>query len=83
MVGGAIALAFFRVGGRSLPTVIGNFLKFNLAPKLFIWRKFKMPIKIFKKEIVIEKEREEELPLKIAEKSQLNKLRNKIEVKTK
>lgn len=83
LMGGAFALAFVRVGGRTLPTVIGNFLKFNLAPKIFIWRKLQVPIQIFKKEVVIEEKKDEELPLKIAEKSQLKKLRTDIETKTK
>jgi len=38
---------------------------------------------IFKKEEIKKEEVEEELPLKIAEKSQLKKLRTQIEIKTK
>lgn len=81
--GGAMALAFLKIGGRSLPTILGNFLKFSISPKMFIWRKIKAPIKVFKKKEVKKKEVEEELPLKIAEKSQLKKLRTQIETKTK
>ena len=80
---GAMALAFLKIGGRSLPTILGNFLKFNLSPKIFIWRKVEAPIKVFKKERVKKEEVEEELPLKIAERSQLKKLRTQIEIKTK
>lgn len=78
--GGALAFAFLRVGGRSLSRVLGSFLRFNLTPKIYIWRKIKIPIKILKKEVI---KKEEELPLKIAEKSQLKKLRTRIETKTK
>lgn len=81
--GGAMALAFLKIGGRSLPTILGNFLKFSISPKMFIWRKIEAPIKVFKKKEVKKKEVEEELPLKIAEKSQLKKLRTQIETKTK
>lgn len=81
--GGAIALAFLKIGGRSLPTILGNFLKFSISPKMFIWRKVEVPIKIFKKEKIKKEKVEEELPLKIAEKSQLKKLRTKIETQTK
>ena len=81
--GGAMALAFLKIGGRSLPTILGNFLKFSVSPKIFIWRKVEAPMKIFKKERVKKEEVEEELPLKIAEKSQLKKLRTQIEIKTK
>lgn len=80
---GAIALAFLKIGGRSLPTILGNFLKFSISPKMFIWRKIEAPIKIFKKGKVKKEAAEEELPLKIAERSQLKKLRTQIETKTK
>ena len=81
--GGAMALAFLRIGGRSLPTIFGNFLKFSVSPKIFIWRKIEAPIKVFKKERIKKEEAEEELPLKIAEKSQLKKIRTQIEIQTK
>jgi len=76
---GALALAFVKVGGRSLPVILGNFLKFNLTPKIYIWRKTETPIKIVKKAPKKKGEIEEELPLKIAERSQLKKLGTKIE----
>jgi len=81
--GGAMALAFLRIGGRSLPTILGNFLKFSVSPKIFIWRKIEAPIKVFKKERIKKEEAEEELPLKIAERSQLKKIRTQIEIQTK
>jgi len=81
--GGAMALAFLRIGGRSLPTIFGNFLKFSVSPKIFIWRKIEAPIKVFKKERIKKEEAEEELPLKIAERSQLKKIRTQIEIQTK
>ena len=82
--GGAVVLAFLRIGGRPVPTILGNFLKFSVSPKMFIWRKTEAPIMIFKKEKIKEKEEAKaELPLKIAEKSQLKKLRTQIETKTK
>jgi len=81
--GGAMTLAFLRIGGRSLPVVLGNFLKFSVSPKMFIWGKVEAPIKFFKKEKIKKEEAEEELPLKIAERSQLKKIRTKIETQTK
>jgi len=81
--GGAVALAFLKIGGRGLPTVLGNSLKFLISPKMYIWRKKEAPVKIFKKEEIKKEVAEEGLPLKIAEKSQLKKLRTQIETKTK
>ena len=82
---GALALAFLKIGGRSLPTILANFLRFKLTPKMYIWRRKEEAVTIFKKEEAKKEEekKEEELPLKIAEKSQLKKLRTKIETKTK
>jgi len=81
--GGAVALAFLKIGGRDLPTVLGNSLKFLISPKMYIWRKKEAPVKVFKKEEIKKGVPEEGLPLKIAEKSQLKKLRTQIETKTK
>jgi len=84
--GGAVALAFLKIGGRDLPTVLGNSLKFLIAPKMYIWRKKETPVAVFEKEKPASAKAtadKEELPLKIAEKSQLKKLRTQIETKTK
>lgn len=81
--GGAAALAFLKIGGRELPTVFGNSLKFLISPKMYIWRKKETPVTVFKKEEVKKEEVKDELPLKIAEKSRLKKLSTQIEIKTK
>ena len=81
--GGGLALAFLQINGRDLPTVLANLFKFNLGPKMYIWKKREVPIRVLKKEpiptISKKDEEKEELPLKIAEKSQLKKLRTTIE----
>lgn len=82
----AIGLAFLKIGGRSLPTILGSFLKFSFSSKMYLWKKKEAPIIIFKKvkkPKKEEKKEEEELPLKIAEKSLLKKLSTKIETQTK
>ena len=83
--GGAMALAFLKIGGRELPTVFGNSLKFLVSPKMYIWRKKETLVTVFKKPSFAKatEGEEEGLPLKIAENSQLKKLRTKIEIKTK
>ncbi|MDI6883397.1 MAG: PrgI family protein [Patescibacteria group bacterium] len=72
----ALSLAFVQIGGRSLPTILVNALRFNLAPKIYLWKKKEIPVKVFKKEVKKEEKLEEELPLKIAEKSQLKKIKS-------
>lgn len=78
----AFALAFLKIGGRGLPTFLGNFLRFKLMPTMYIWRKIEKPITVFRKETKKEAQ-EEELPLKIAEKSRLKKLHTQIMIKAK
>ncbi len=85
--GVAVTLAFLKIGGRSLPVILANVLKFSLAPKFYLWKKKEEAIAVFKKEETSTAAKregiEEGLPLKIAEKSQLKKLRTQIETKTK
>ena len=67
-----------------MPTIVANFLRYSLAPKMYIWHKKEQVIaQVYKKEVKkkTEEEGEDELPLKIAEKSQLKKLHTKIETK--
>lgn len=79
--GGALALAFLKIGGQDLPTILKNSLIFFLKPKIYFWRKGAPP-KFFKKE-VIKKEKVEETPsLKIAGESKLRRLSTQVETKT-
>jgi len=82
IVGGAIALAFLKIGGRSLPGVIGSFLRFKLSPKMYLWKKKEGTMSVLKK---TEKEevKKKETPLKIAGKSRLKSIQTEIETKTK
>lgn len=82
VIGGAsVALAFLKVGGRPLPSVIINFLKFKLSPKMYLWRKKEGTISMLRK--AEKKEIEEETPLKIVKKSRLKNIQTEIEMKTK
>ncbi len=79
--GGSLALAFLEIQGRSLPIVLSNLLRFNFAPKMYLWKKSQVPIKVLKKEKKVQPEKEQESPLKIAGNSQLKKLKTEIETK--
>ncbi|MAF25034.1 hypothetical protein CL634_05600 [bacterium] len=80
----ALALAFMKIGGRSLPEMVKNFLMFSSAPKIYLWKKGPSP-KLIKKKISKEKKeiKEEAIAPKIAGKSQLRKLSTKIETEAK
>lgn len=79
----ASSFAFLKIGGKTLPSLLANLLKFTVSPKKYIWNKKEKLVAVLKKEAVSEKENsnEEEIPLKIAGNSQLKKLHTKIETK--
>ncbi|MBI4359376.1 MAG: PrgI family protein [Candidatus Nealsonbacteria bacterium] len=80
------ALAFLRVGGRPLPTVLGNFVGFFVSPKVYLWKKKELSPRIIWKKV------EESGPgpvrpkqivpeLKMMEKSHLRQMSTNIETK--
>lgn len=73
------ALAFLKIGGRGLPTILMNFFRFSISPKIYIWKKTDKPVEVLKKEI--KKEGIPETTLKAAGESRLNKLSTKVETK--
>lgn len=78
----AASLAFLRIGGRSLPTILKNFLFFSIGPKIYLWRRKNVPPRMIEK--IKEKaktENAEPSTLKLAEKSQLRSLSNTLETK--
>lgn len=81
LMGGALALAFFKRGGFTLPKLIQNFFVFLAKPKIYLWGKKTIPPKISSK-IEKPKEEEEESVLKIAEKSRLRNLYTLLETKS-
>ena len=79
-MGGALALAFLKIGGLPLPVVIKNFLGFSASPKMYIWKKKIAPPKMAKKPKIETKEEIEEASVpKVAEKSRLEKISGQIE----
>lgn len=85
LLGGGFALAFVKINRTSLPVFIKNFFIFLFKPKIYLWRKKTMPLKVFEKEKVEEKKikTKEESPLKIAKGSQLGDLFTSLETKNK
>jgi hypothetical protein len=76
----AAALGFLDVNGKSLPSLLGNFLGFFVGPKLYVWRKKQLPPKIVWKKVAPAQANAEvqESNLKIAEKSRLKRILSKI-----
>lgn len=75
-------LAFLKVNGRGLPTILANFFRFILGSKLYIWKR-KGALVTFSKETEIKKEvKGEEATLKNIGTSRLKKTQAKLEVET-
>jgi len=77
----ALILAFFKFGGIPLPTVLKNFFVQSISPKIYIWGRKPLIKRIPEVKKEIPKEKAEELPLKIAEKSRLKKLTTELETR--
>ena len=80
LFGGALALAFVRIKGYTLPILIKNFFAFTIMPKIFLWHRKLIPPKVSKIK-KFEKAEVEETPLKIIEESSLQKLSTQVETK--
>jgi hypothetical protein len=83
LIGGALAFAFLKIGGRSLPTILQNFFSFLFSSKIYLWKRKAAPSPIIKKEEPKLKRAEEVPTPKIAGKSRLKNLSTQIELKTK
>ncbi len=80
----SLALAFLKVGGRSLPTYLKNSFMFLLKPKVFLWQQKEIfGVKIVKEEKKEKEEVEGEVELKIAERSRLKNLSTKVQTRKK
>lgn len=80
LMGGALTLSFLKIEGRSLPTILKNFLIFSVKPRIYIWKKKLAPPKIIKEKPKIKEEIEPESVLKITKKGHLRKISNHIEI---
>lgn len=85
LIAATLALAFLNIGGRSLPTVLGNFLGFFVSPKVYLWKKKELSPRIIWKKV--EENRGPVRPkpitpeLKMLEKSRLRQMSTNIETK--
>ena len=77
----SIAMAFVKIQGIPLPTVITNFFLFSISKKTYLWKKktFSPQIIEVKKEPKQEKSKEETILGPSADKSQLEDLSTKLE----
>jgi len=79
IVTAGLALAFVRIEGIPLPTVIANFFLFSFSRKTYLWKKKAFSPKIIEVKKEKPKEIEEKSSLKMSERSQLQNLSTKLE----
>jgi len=83
VMGIALAFAFLKIDGIPLATLLINFLKFNISPKMYLWKRGQEPIMMAggEEKLVAKEIPEDELPLKIGGPSRLKNIKTKIETK--
>ncbi len=87
LLGAAMVLAFLKVNGKALPVLLFDFLKFSMAPKMYVWKKREQQVKVYKKSELappkaVEEEKEEPL-VGMVTRSRLRKTQTDIETHTK
>lgn len=83
LLGGAFALAFFKIERTTFPVFIKNLIIFLTRPKIYLWKKKSMPKKIFREEETASEESKGKPTLRIAGKSRLKQLFTRLETKFK
>lgn len=80
-----ISLGFVRVGGRSLPVVLGNFFLYSFSSRIYLWKRKDLPPRI-----VWQKLEDKNVPvrpeplsteLRVAKKSRLRQISSIVETK--
>jgi hypothetical protein len=59
LMGGGLAFAFLKIGGRNFPTVMKNFVTYYPSSKLYVWKMKQIPPRIIKKEKTEKKKKED------------------------
>lgn len=80
--GGALAITFLKLEGRSPLIVLKNFMFYSISPKIYLWKRKIIASQVIKKEVVEEAVKEEPT-LRIVKKSKLKELATKVETRSK
>ena len=82
LMGGAFALAFFKIEKTALPIVIKNFFLFLFKAKVYLWKRSITTHVLKKIEKMPEPEKEKGVMLKVTRHSHLRALTTRLETKT-
>ncbi|MBL7142391.1 MAG: PrgI family protein [Candidatus Pacebacteria bacterium] len=87
LLSAAMGLAFLKVNGKALPILLFDFLKFSIAPKMYVWKKKERQVVVYKKSELSpekpEEEKKEESHVRMVMRSRLKKMQTDIETHTK
>lgn len=84
LIGGGLALAFIKIEGHPLPTILINYFKYIMKPQKYFWQKGEKPIVTFEiKKYEFKKNKDKEPNLQFLDSSKLKKARIKVETQTK
>ena len=81
----ACAFAFLNIDDIPLPKFLWNFFKYNLSPKVYLWKKGRVGGvggADIQKKINIKEDQTEKISLSVGGKSSLKNIKTKIETKT-
>ena len=84
IMGAAFTLAFVKINGIGLPTVIKHYFEYSVAPKIYLWGKFpfQRTVNLNQAPIKYEKAPTDKRANMMTKKSELKKLRNFIQTKS-
>jgi len=77
--GGALAIVFVKIQGRSPLVMVANFISFIFSPKVYLWKRKIVPIRVTPRKPLKEEEKVKEQMPKRVKKSRLRELSIKIE----
>jgi len=77
--GGALAIVFVKIQGRSPLVMVANFISFIFSPKVYLWKRKIIPARVTPRKPLKEEEKVKEQMPKRVKKSRLRELSIKIE----
>jgi len=85
LMGGALGISFGKVEGLSLPTVMKNFMNYNISPRIYLWRRKESTVYLStqresKPKIITQsQELEKKSPLKLRNEGKIEQMIKKID----
>jgi hypothetical protein len=83
LMGGALGISFGKVEGLGLPTVMKNFMNYNVSPRIYLWRRKESTVYLSTqreaKPKVVSQDLEKKSPLKLRNEGKIEQMIKKID----